>query len=101
MRGVSNKHCLLTFFILSIFESPLKAGFTVLCLHYIFKLFSTNSDVIEVTQTGGGDTQSGPRAKKRRLESGWAAVRDFITTAGQTVKLIPWYVLTDFWTPES
>ena len=29
MRGVSNKHCLLTFFILSIFEWPLKTGFTV------------------------------------------------------------------------
>ena len=29
MRGVSNKHCLLTFFILSIFEWPLKMVFTV------------------------------------------------------------------------
>ena len=30
VRGVSNKHCLLTFFILSVFEWPLKTGFTVL-----------------------------------------------------------------------
>ena len=61
--------------------------------YFLFiQLFSSTSDIIEVTQTAGGsgDTQSGPRAKKRRLESGWAAVRDFIAAAGQTVKLIPW-----------
>ena len=29
VRGVSNKHCLLTFFILSIFEWRLKTGYTV------------------------------------------------------------------------
>ena len=38
VRGVSNKHCLLTFFILSIFERLFYTGFIVLKIHLILMI---------------------------------------------------------------
>ncbi|KAL3883922.1 hypothetical protein ACJMK2_030148 [Sinanodonta woodiana] len=75
-------------------EAVLKPDFINLAVDVCHQLFNEASQLIEVTQIGSGDTQGGSGLKKRRIESGWAAVRDFITSAGHILKVTPWIQLT-------
>ncbi|KAK3593829.1 hypothetical protein CHS0354_011431 [Potamilus streckersoni] len=75
-------------------EAVLKPDFINLAVDVCHQLFNETSQLIEVTQLGSGDTQGGSGLKKRRLESGWAAVRDFITSAGHMHQVVPWIQLT-------
>ena len=59
------------------------------------QLFTEGSQAIEVTQLSFSaadedGNQPGPGPKRRRLESGWEAIRTFIDKAGQSPRLIPW-----------
>lgn len=56
--------------------------------NFVLQLFSKTSSVIEITQISTAGIQSG--SKKRRLESGWGALRDIITETGQNAQVIPW-----------
>ncbi|KAK3095904.1 hypothetical protein FSP39_020638 [Pinctada imbricata] len=56
------------------------------------QLFSSDTNSIEVTQIAD-NTQEGRSVKKRRLESGWSAVLDVLTTAGHAPYVIPWLQL--------
>ena len=69
----------------------LKRGFTVFHYNAMFQLFSENVHALDVTQIASTSTQSVEQsAKRRRLESGWEALRNFIASAGQSPKLVPW-----------
>ena len=56
------------------------------------QLFTGEANILEVTQTATL-SQEGRSAKKRRLESGWSAVRDILVSAGQAPYVIPWLQL--------
>ncbi|XP_060578238.1 serine-protein kinase ATM-like [Ruditapes philippinarum] len=73
----------------------LKLAFVDLAVDVCQQIFSESSHMIEVTQISctGSDGQTGPSAKKRRLESGWDSIRNFIISAGQTPKMVPWLQL--------
>ncbi|XP_052812043.1 serine-protein kinase ATM-like isoform X2 [Mya arenaria] len=79
-------------------DSILKPAFVNLAVDVCQQIFTEGSHTIEVTQLSLPEneeegTQPGPRPKRRRLESGWEAIRGFIITSGQTAKLIPWLQL--------
>ena len=73
----------------------LEAQFISHCCYVVFQLFSTGVHAIDVTQAsfaGERSTQpAGPAAKKRRLESGWQALRQAIIQHGHRFTVIPWY----------
>ncbi|XP_053392108.1 serine-protein kinase ATM-like, partial [Mercenaria mercenaria] len=75
--------------------SELKQAFVDLAVDVCQQIFSESSHTIEVTQISctGSDGQTGPSAKKRRLESGWNSIRNFISSAGQTPKMVSWLQL--------
>lgn len=57
----------------------------------LLQLFADNVQAIDVTQISGTGSHSGEHsAKRRRLESGWEAIRNIISTAGQSPKIVPW-----------
>lgn len=55
-----------------------------------YQLFLENVSSIDVTQIS---TQQGPGAKKRRLESGWCYVLEFLSDRDQHLQMIPWIQL--------
>ncbi|KAL4233541.1 hypothetical protein ACF0H5_008221 [Mactra antiquata] len=73
----------------------LQDKFVALSVDVCQQLFSESSHIIEVTQLSmtGTSSHSGPGTKKRRLESGWEEIRNFISSAGQSVKMVPWLQL--------
>lgn len=55
-----------------------------------YQLFLENVSSIDVTQIS---TQQGPGTKKRRLESGWCYVLEFLSDRDQHLQMIPWIQL--------
>lgn len=64
-----------------------KSCVLIFCLN---QLFLENVSSIDVTQLS---TQPGPGTKKRRLESGWCYVLEFLSDREQHVQMIPWIQL--------
>lgn len=56
----------------------------------LYQLFLENVSSIDVTQIS---TQQGPGTKKRRLESGWCYVLEFLSDRDQHLQMIPWIQL--------
>lgn len=56
----------------------------------LYQLFLENVSSIDVTQIS---TQQGPGTKKRRLESGWCYVLEFLSDREQHLQMIPWIQL--------
>ncbi|KAJ8314521.1 hypothetical protein KUTeg_006671 [Tegillarca granosa] len=69
-------------------EAVLSEEYVDLAADLCNQLFSNSSQILEVTQLQS--TQE-PERKKRRIESGWTAVREIIIATGQTTQIIPWY----------
>lgn len=74
-------------------ETELSSAYINLAADLCHQLFETNVEELEITQTEDSSSD-GPRSKKRRIESGWHAIRDNLTSFGQSLQLVPWLQLT-------
>ncbi|XP_064597040.1 serine-protein kinase ATM-like [Liolophura sinensis] len=72
-------------------EAILKPAYLELIADLCHQLFTEQPGCIEVTQVSSLD--GGPGVKKRRLESGWSALRDAISSTGRTMQTVPWLQL--------
>ncbi|XP_021355309.1 serine-protein kinase ATM-like isoform X2 [Mizuhopecten yessoensis] len=74
-------------------EAELSSAYINLAADLCHQLFEADSRELEITQVEQS-SEEGPRSKKRRLESGWYAIRDNLTSLGQSQQLVPWLQLT-------
>ncbi|XP_060082468.1 serine-protein kinase ATM-like [Ylistrum balloti] len=74
-------------------ETELSPAYINLAADLCHQLFEVDSRELEITQVEESSDQ-GPRSKKRRLESGWHAIRDNLSSLGQSQQLVPWLQLT-------
>ncbi|XP_033740359.1 serine-protein kinase ATM-like [Pecten maximus] len=74
-------------------ETELSSAYINLAADLCHQLFEADSRELEITQIEESSDER-PRSKKRRLESGWHAIRDNLTSLGQSQQLVPWLHLT-------
>ncbi|KAK6170767.1 hypothetical protein SNE40_019079 [Patella caerulea] len=74
-------------------EAALKPEYADLAANVCHQIFDQTTHNIDVTQLPSTNDESGLPAKKRRLESGWSALRDIIYKLSNTMQIIPWLQL--------